>query len=199
VDCRFLHYNLPRAKRLVTGREYGRLAEAHPNLVATKNCGDSLAHLRSLIDDAPQLQHFLSESGYVYASLFGECGILASFIMNWPRQIELWEAGRRRDAATLATIQREVNLLLRTLFEVVPDNRIDGAYDKMFEKMYDPEFPLRLLPPYEGATDAEFDRFVALLRERLPAWVPAAEGAHEPPGRSGAPAPDASRRATGPA
>lgn len=172
-DCRFMHYNLPRAKRLVTGKEYGRLAEAHPNLVATKNCGDSLAHLRSLIDDAPQLQHFLSESGYVYASLFGECGILASFIMNWPRQVELLEAGRRRDAATLALIQREVNVVLRTLFEVVPDNRIDGAYDKLFERMYDPEFPLRLLPPYQGASEAEFDRFVALLRERLPAWVPA--------------------------
>ena len=47
-DCQFLHYNLPRTKRMVTGKEYGRLADAHPNLVATKNCGDSLAHIQSL-------------------------------------------------------------------------------------------------------------------------------------------------------
>lgn len=176
-DCRFLHYNLPRAKRLITGKEYGRLADAYPNLVATKNCGDSLSHLRSLIDDAPQLQHFLSEAGYVYGSLFGECGILASFIMNWPRLVELWEAGRKRDTATLAAIQREVNVVIQTLFEAVPDNRIDGAYDKLFEKMYDAEFPLRLLPPYQGSSDVEFQRFVALLRARLPAWVPAECGA----------------------
>ncbi|MGD9857041.1 MAG: dihydrodipicolinate synthase family protein, partial [Planctomycetaceae bacterium] len=84
-DCRFMHYNLPRAKRIVTGSEYGRLAAAHPNLVATKNTGDSLAHIRSLLDDAPPLQHFLSEAGYVYGSLFGECGILASFVTNWPK------------------------------------------------------------------------------------------------------------------
>ncbi len=48
-ECQFMHYNLPRAKRIVTGQEYGRLAEAHSNLVATKNTGDSLSHIRSLI------------------------------------------------------------------------------------------------------------------------------------------------------
>ena len=84
-DCQFLHYNLPRAKRIVTGQEYGRIAEAHPNLVGTKNTGDSLAHIQSLLEDAPQLQHFLSETGFVYGSLLGECGILASLIMNWPK------------------------------------------------------------------------------------------------------------------
>jgi len=174
-DCQFMHYNLPRTKRMVTGKEYGQLAEAHPNLVATKNCGDSQSHLRSLMEDAPQLQHFLSEAGYVYGSLFGECGILASFIMNWPKLKALWEAGHRRDVAAMVSIQREVDIVLRTLFETVPEGRIDGSYDKLFEKMYDPEFPLRLLPPYVGSSDDEFHAFVRLLRERLPEWVPIAE------------------------
>ena len=171
-DCQFMHYNLPRTKRMVTGKEYGQLAKAHPNLVATKNCGDSQSHLRSLMEDVPQLQHFLSEAGYVYGSLFGECGILASFIMNWPKLKALWEAGHRRDVATMVSIQREVDIVLRTLFEAVPDGRIDGSYDKLFEKMYDPEFPLRLLPPYVGSSDDEFHAFVRLLLERLPEWVP---------------------------
>lgn len=175
-DCQFMHYNLPRTKRLVTGREYGRLADAHPNLVATKNCGDSLAHLQSLLEDAPQLQHFLSERGYVYASLFGECSILASFVMNWPKLRALLDAGIRHDAAALAAIHREVNVVLQTLFEAVPDGRIDGAYDKLFQKMYDPAFPLRLLPPYVGSSDDEFRAFVRLLGERLPDWVPAPAG-----------------------
>lgn len=171
-DCQFMHYNLPRTKRLVTGKEYGRLSDAHPNLVATKNCGDSLSHLRSLMEDAPQLQHFLSESGYVYGSMFGECGVLASFIMNWPKLQALWEAGRRRDIEVMMSIQREVDIVLRTLFETVPAGRIDGSYDKLFEKMYDAEFPLRLLPPYVGSSDEEFQAFVRLLGERLPEWIP---------------------------
>ncbi len=171
-DCQFLHYNVPRSKRLVTGQEYGRLAELYPNLVATKNTGDSLSHIRSLLDDAPQLQHFLSESGYVYGSLFGECGILASFVMNWPRLQALWEAGRRRDLNAMVSIQREINVVLQTLFEAVPIGRIDGAYDKLFQKMYDSEFPLRLLPPYTGSSESEFQAFVDLLRQRLPHWLP---------------------------
>jgi dihydrodipicolinate synthase/N-acetylneuraminate lyase len=171
-DCQFLHYNLPRTKRMVTGKEYGRLAELHPNLVATKNCGDSLSHLQSLLEDAPPLQHFLSEHGYVYASLFGECSILASFVMNWPKLRALLEAGTRHDGATLASIHREINVVIKALFDAVPDGRIDGAYDKLFEKMYDPEFPLRLLPPYVGSSEDEYRTFVRLLRERLPEWVP---------------------------
>jgi dihydrodipicolinate synthase/N-acetylneuraminate lyase len=171
-DCQFLHYNLPRAKRIVTGKEYGRLAESHPNLVGTKNTGDSLAHIQSLLEDAPQLQHFLSERGFVYGTLFGECGILASLIMNWPKLHALLDAGKRRDFAALASIQREFSLVLQMLFETIPPDRIDPAYDKLFEKMHDPEFPLRLLPPYAGSTDDEFHAFVRLLGQRLPEWVP---------------------------
>lgn len=172
-DCRFMHYNLMRTKRLITGKEYGRLAEAHPNLVATKNCGDSMSHIQSLIEDAPQLQHFLSERGYGYGCQFGECSILASFTMNWSKQRALFEAGKKGDLAAIAGIEKEASLVLKTLFETVPDNRIDGAYDKLFEKMYHPDFPLRLLPPYGGPSDSEYQAFVKLLGERLPEWVPA--------------------------
>jgi len=174
-DCQFMHYNLPRAKRVLTGKEYGRLAESHPNLVATKNTGDSLSHIRSLLDDAPQLRHFLSEAGYVYGSLFGECGILASFVMNWTKLRALFDAGKRGDIATSASIQREVNVVIQTLSETIPDDRIDGAYDKLFAKMYDPAFPLRMLPPYVGSSEDEYQAFVRLLGERLPDWVPLAE------------------------
>src|SRR5439155_3485184 len=41
-NCEFLHYNLPRAKRLVTPEEYAMLAQEHPNLVATKQTTDSM-------------------------------------------------------------------------------------------------------------------------------------------------------------
>ena len=171
-DCQFMHYNLPRARRLVTGEEYGTLSKTHSNLVATKNSGDSLSHLRGLMDEAPELQHFFSETGYLYGSLFGECGILASLIMNWPKLKALWQAGQQRDVDTMIAIQREIDVVLQTLFEVVPSGRIDGTYDKLFQKMHHPEFPLRLLPPYVGSSDEEFHEFVGLLRQRVPEWVP---------------------------
>jgi hypothetical protein len=38
---------------------------------------------------------------------------------------------------------------------------MDGAYDKMYVKRHFPEFPLRLLAPYCGATEAQFAQFNA--------------------------------------
>jgi hypothetical protein len=102
----------------------------------------------------------------------GECGILASLVTNWSQLHSLFEAGRRGDLPAMLTIQQECNLVLQTMFETMPGDRMDGAYDKVFEKMYDPEFPLRLLPPYSGTTDTEFQAFVSLLRKRLPHWIP---------------------------
>lgn len=96
-DCEFFHYNLMRTKRLVTPLEYGRLAAEHPNLVATKNSNDSLSFTARLLECAPELQHFLTEVGYLYGSLLGECGLLASFVTSWPRLRTLFEAGRRKE------------------------------------------------------------------------------------------------------
>ena len=94
--------------------------------------------------------------------------------MNWSALKTLWTAGRRGDLAAMVSIQSQVDIVARSLWEAVPDDRIDGSYDKIFEKMYDPEFPLRLLPPYAGSTDDEYEAFVNFLRKRLPEWVPSA-------------------------
>lgn len=175
-ECRFVHYNLPRTKRMVTAAEYGELAERHPNLVGTKNCTDSLSFAYALIQEAPQLQHFFSETGYLYGSLFGECSILASYVTGWARLHEMFAVGKQRDVARYPEFVRECELFGQLLFECVPGTRIDGSYDKIFSRLQVPEFPLRLLPPYVGTSDEQFQKFAALLREQLPAWLPSAGG-----------------------
>lgn len=173
-DCEFLHYNLMRTKRLVTAAEYARLAEEHPNLVATKNSTDSMERIHALLTQAPQLRHFLTETGYIFGSLLGEPGLLISIAStNWNAGHEFFEAGRRRDAAVLIACQRELNAILHFLLDAAgPAERIDGAYDKMLWRLHDQRFPLRMLPPYEGATEEGFHRFEAALREKFPKWAP---------------------------
>jgi dihydrodipicolinate synthase/N-acetylneuraminate lyase len=172
ADCQFLHYNLPRTKRLVTPQEYARLAAEHPNLVAIKYSNDSFHVTARLLEMAPDLQHFLNETSYLYGSLLGECGLLASFVTNWPRLKKLFDAGRRRDVATMMELQREINIY-QQLFEFLEDSvHIDGAFDKMFARILDPAFPLRLLPPYAYVSDEQFRQFESALRERLPQWLP---------------------------
>lgn len=174
-DCQFLHYNLLRTKRLVTAPEYARLAEKYPNLVATKNSTDSMERIHALLTQAPQLQHFFTETGYVYGSLLGECGLLISLAStNWKSARMFFDAGRRRDAETLINCQRELNAMLYLLLnEGGPSEHIDGTYDKILWWLHDKRFPLRLLPPYQGVQKEAASRFEAKLREKFPRWAPA--------------------------
>lgn len=173
-DCGFLHYNLQRAGRILTGAEYGRLAARHPNLVATKNSTADEVRLRSLLTDAPQLQHFITEVGFAKATLLGECGFLVSFAStNLGRALELFRAGRERDATKLAAFASEFPGLTATLKEAVGDSaHMDGAFDKLFCRLHEPEFPLRLLPPYESVGEERFARYVEALRRSHSPWMP---------------------------
>ena len=173
-DCEFLHYNLLRTKRLVTPAEYARLAEEYVNLVATKNSTDSMDRIQGLLTKVPQLQHFLTETGFVYGSLIGECSLLISIAStNWRSAHEFFEAGRARDLEKLLTCQRGLSLILQAILsEAGPGERIDGAYDKMLWRLHDRRFPLRLLPPYQAASDEGFARFEKRLQQECPEWAP---------------------------
>lgn len=172
-DCEFLHYNLQRTGRIITGAEYGRLAERHPNLVATKNSTTDMQRLRGLLTEAPQLQNFITERGFAEAAMMGECGLLTSVAnINLALARAYFEAGCRRDGAALTEIGRDASELITELLKLPgPDVHMDGAFDKMFCRANDPAFPLRLLPPYASVSDGVFDLFQNLLREKYPRWL----------------------------
>ena len=173
-DCEFLHYNLMRTGRILTGTEYGRLAKEYPNLVATKNSTADVPRLTSLMHDAPELQHFITEGGFPIAAMMGECGFLISYIStNFARATEFYHAGRDQDEAKLAEISKDFPGLIAAFKEVVGSTaHMDGAFDKMFCRVHDARFPLRLLPPYSGVSDAAFTRYLELLRTKHPDWLP---------------------------
>lgn len=173
-DCEFMHYNLMRAGRLLSPGEYHRLAEVHPNLVATKQGGlDSVGGVERLLRGAPRLQHFLGEQGFAYGSLIDECGLLISVASSQLAAGQAYfAAGRTRDAETLLSMQRELSELTSCLHALMGDTaHMDGAYDKLFCRLHDPRFPLRLLPPYAGASETVFQEYVSLLRRQFPRWI----------------------------
>jgi dihydrodipicolinate synthase/N-acetylneuraminate lyase len=173
-DCEFLHYNLMRARRLMTGEEYARIATDHPNLVATKNSTDSILRIRDLLERAPMLQHFLNEHGFVYGSLLGECGLLISLAtLNLQQGQRYFQAGQRGDLQTLLHMEADLTRLGEKFLQGVSGGRspIDAAYDKVLWWLHDQRFPLRLLPPYEGVRPAAAAAFAAWVRENYPAWV----------------------------
>jgi hypothetical protein len=53
-----------------------------------------------------------------------------------------------------------------------PGPHMDGAYDKMLVKLgMLPEFPLRLLSPYQGFTEDDYQACRRLLDEKYADWL----------------------------
>lgn len=165
-DCRFLHYNLPRAGRLLDGAFYRRLAAAHPNLVAVKSVARDRETLVDLVTGAPDLQFFFTDIHYTLVRDDHECGYLVSLGMtSFDRTREVFSARGDR----LKALGRSLGEVRDALFQAVGGGGfIDGAYDKALYKVGAPDFPLRLLPPYRGLDDETFRRF----RRALPkGWL----------------------------
>jgi dihydrodipicolinate synthase/N-acetylneuraminate lyase len=160
-DCRFLHYNLGRTKRILTPAEYGRFSKAHPNLVAVKMGVQDPVLIRELFTCAPRLRFFFTEFGYAMGRKIGSCGLLISLaVINYQRAHEYVTGDDRLRDAYVA----DLKVVAATLAEISKDRcHMDGAFDKLLHKVNAPDFPLRLLPPYESTTEDDYPRFVAAL------------------------------------
>ena len=155
-DSRFLHYNLPRAKRIIRGAEYHRVADEVPNLVATKNSSTDYARTADLLENAPEMQHFLLEGNFAMGCSLGECSLLCSYDSLFPKTTwRFFEAGKTKDLDELFRITQFFREVGTKLFEHCTRDMIDGSYDKTFIWLRDPEFSNRLLPPYLGLSDEE--------------------------------------------
>jgi len=173
-EARFLHYNLLRAGRLISGRFYAELAAEHPNLVGTKNgTGDTL-RIHQLLTEAPMLRHFLTEVGYPIGCSLGAPGLLQSLSSTNDAQAwRFFRAGVDGDAATLAAMQPAYLAVEEALTAFAGDAvHIDGAYEKMLQRVSDARLPLRLLPPYAAASEEAFRAFRAWLGAHHPALLP---------------------------
>lgn len=166
-DCSFLHYNLPRVKRVLQGPDYARLAARHPNLVAIKMGGTDFAAQAGIATAAPALRCFFTENSF--AELRGQiaCGLLASIsTIHFGRARELHAAR----GPQLAALRAELSTIHAAMKSAVGTAaHMDGAFDKLYIKLHVPDFPLRLLPPYTSTNDAIFEAF----RAAIPAeWRP---------------------------
>ena len=105
---------------------------------------------------APELQHFMLQAAYGYASQFGECSLLCSMHGVYPELTrEYFAAGSSGNVTRTLEIAEEFNRHRDGIFGHVDRTMIDGASDKLLVWLTDQSFPRRLLPPYEGFTDAE--------------------------------------------
>ena len=172
-DASFLHYNLPRAKRVLTPSDYCRITDVVPNLVATKNTGTNVDSTRELICSTPELQHFLGETMFPIGCLHGECSLLSSFgIMIPSKTKEFFEYGRTRQFdKAFPMLAKYLAMVSDVLGPTGGDARIDGAYDKILVRLGGVEMPLRLLSPYEGFSEEVFEQCRGVFENKYADWV----------------------------
>ncbi len=173
--AQFLHYNLPRAGRVLEARDYRPLVDALPNLVATKNTGGGHKRAAELVSQVGELQHFLGEGNFLQGCLYGECSLLATFGSLSPQQVKAYfAAAQTADYPRMLQLQRGFHDILADLFEILAGERhIDGAYDKLWVRLGGFEaMPLRLLSPYHGFSEAQFQACKRLLESKYADWLP---------------------------
>jgi dihydrodipicolinate synthase/N-acetylneuraminate lyase len=171
-DSQFMHYNTVKAGRLVGGSLYRQVVERVPNLVATKTMTGDLGTVASVVRDAPELMHFLTEQSIAYGGLFGEVALLGTFAALAPEQswdlLDAVQNGRHAQAAEIGSWFERLN---HTIFDpLMVDRRVDGAYDKTIEKLSKgmAGFPLRMLSPYRTVSELEFDDARRRLSDAFP-------------------------------
>ena len=158
-DCQFLHYNLPRVKRVLSGADYRRIIDRVPNLVATKNSTSDYSRVADLMAKVPELQHFFLENGFAFGCLWGECSLLCSFDALFPDTTRrFYEAGINRDWPELWKLHKQLNEIEPLFFSHVSGEHIDGSFDKAIAWLVDERFSPRLLPPYIGLSQDELVR-----------------------------------------
>ena len=173
-DAVFLHYNLIRTKRVLNGADYARLIREIPNLVATKNTGGGLPFAEDLLRNAPELMHFMGEGNMAHGAMLGSVGLLATMGELTPiRCREYFDAGTRRDVEPLFRLQTLFEQISSDLWAVGrPGIHMDGAYDKMLTKLgMLPDFPLRLLSPYQSFTDEDYQAMKRVLDDKWRDWI----------------------------
>jgi dihydrodipicolinate synthase/N-acetylneuraminate lyase len=161
-QAQFLHYNTPRGGRVLTGAEYGRLAAEHRSLAAVKFTSSDAAVVAELVRNAAPVQCFLTEPAYVLAD--GNSGLLVSLSgvrLGLPGR---FQAARGAGLRELGRLAEAVDELLEDSFSAAcPSAHMDGAYEKVLARAHGARLTLRLLPPYQGATEDAYRRFEAGL------------------------------------
>lgn len=177
-DCIFMHYNNGgRSKKLLSYKHYQALAEEIPNLAAVKYMNDSIEDIICVQTADLPIQFILSEYGYGTGCLYGECGLLFSSSVICPEAAwALYRAGKEKNMEEIRRLEIEVAVSQQILFETCPQQVMNAAYDKLYAKMLLPEMPLRLYPPYQGFSVAQFEAFRTQMQLRLPRWLAGKNG-----------------------
>ena len=131
-----IHYNIPRAKRFLNGKDYLKILEVAPSLIGVKYsfAGNNFSSLQESIMMTPQLSYFVSEDVLVSAMMLGAKGSFSSLIMTNPSYIlEMYRLADNHKWDDAIAMQKEISLFMFDLEEFIY-NKDEGSIDPVADK-----------------------------------------------------------------
>jgi dihydrodipicolinate synthase/N-acetylneuraminate lyase len=135
-DLPLIHYNIPRAKRFLTGPDYRRLLDMLPNLIGVKFtfAGSHFGQLQEAILLTPQLSYFVAENLLVSAMMLGARGSCSSLIAtNPPFMLKLYEHAAKGRWAEAMAMQQTADRFFAAAAAFI-ESRGEGLIDPVFDK-----------------------------------------------------------------
>ena len=146
----------PDRRRLRADHRARSRTSSRPRTPAAASTG-----AEDLLRHAPELMHFMGEGNFPHGAMFGSVGLLAS-LARARRRCAVASCSRpatraRRRAAVPPPARSSRGSRATSGRRARAGAHMDGAYDKMLVKLgMLPEFPLRLLSPYQSFEDEDY-------------------------------------------
>ncbi len=177
-DFPLMHYNIPRAKRFLTGGDYRRVLEVAPNLIGVKFtfAGSHFGDLQEALQITPGISYFVAENLLVSAMQLGARGSCSSLVNTNPDfMLRLYALAEARQWDEAIGMQSVLDRFLRELVTLLEDLNL-GLIDPVVDKGLAVASGFftghqRTRPPYIGWDDVGLGRVRTWLRERYPEFI----------------------------
>lgn len=177
-DIPLIHYNIPRAKRFLTGPDYVKVMEVAPSLVGVKwtFAGSHFGELQVARQLTPDLSYFVAENLLVSAMMLGARGVYSSVVCTNPNfMLKVFDVAEKRDWEEALKLQERLTRFFMDLGGVL-DKLGVGGMDPVVDKGMAVASGLfvghqRTRPPYIGWPDQVVAAVRDFLKEKYPELV----------------------------
>jgi len=177
-DMPLVYYNVPRAKRYLTGPDYLRVLEVAPNLIGVKftMAGQNFGALQDAMRLTPQLSYFVGENLLASAMQLGARGSYSSLIATNPRfMLKMYARASAGDWDRAIAMQQHAAKFFADT-EAFITARGEGACDPVFDKGLSVTTGCllghqRCRPPYIGWSDETVEALRKWLKRNYPEFL----------------------------
>jgi dihydrodipicolinate synthase/N-acetylneuraminate lyase len=173
-DVQFIHYNIAKSGRMLTGADYRAVREVAPNLIGSKHTGGDVGALIDVVRATPEMDHFVVDGQIVAGALYGAKGFY-SFVANLSPAFarRLWHCCEAHEWEEAARMHERCTAFFRDWLATCPEITSSSALAKIATRAgIFGGMPLAVREPYRSGEERHVAALQSLVTERYPELAP---------------------------